>query len=68
MQATGAVVNMMDTSNVDTVLVDGRIVKAGGELVGVDLDAVLDGLAASAEGLLQRSGAAGILLTSCRHS
>jgi cytosine/adenosine deaminase-related metal-dependent hydrolase len=67
MHATGAVVNMMDTSNVDTVLVDGRVVKAGGELVDVDVHAVLDGLAASAEGLLRRSGAAGVLLTSCRH-
>jgi cytosine/adenosine deaminase-related metal-dependent hydrolase len=33
----GAVVLGMDTSNVDTVLVAGRIVKRGGDLVGVDL-------------------------------
>ncbi|MDR7482026.1 MAG: amidohydrolase family protein [Armatimonadota bacterium] len=33
----GAVVWGMDTSNVDTVLVAGRILKRGGQLVGVDL-------------------------------
>ncbi len=35
--AYGAVVLAMDTSNVDTVLIAGRIVKQGGRLVGVDL-------------------------------
>jgi cytosine/adenosine deaminase-related metal-dependent hydrolase len=33
----GAVVLGMDVSNVDTVLVGGRVVKRGGRLVGVDL-------------------------------
>ncbi|NUT34266.1 MAG: amidohydrolase family protein [Hamadaea sp.] len=65
LHAPGAVLHM-DTSNVETVLVDGRIVKAGGRLVGVDVDGVLDELAKSAEGLLRRSGARSILLASCR--
>lgn len=65
LRAPGAVLHM-DTGNVETVLVDGRIVKAGGRLVGVDVDGVLDELAKSAEGLLRRSGAPSILLTSCR--
>jgi 5-methylthioadenosine/S-adenosylhomocysteine deaminase len=64
--APGAVVQMMDTSNVETVLVDGRMVKRDGRLVGVDIDAVLDSLSRSAEGLLRRSGAPSVLLTSCR--
>jgi cytosine/adenosine deaminase-related metal-dependent hydrolase len=36
----GAVVLGMDVSNVDTVLVAGRVMKREGRLVGVDLDAV----------------------------
>ncbi|CAM3705180.1 amidohydrolase family protein [Smaragdicoccus niigatensis] len=67
LNAPGAVVHMMDTSNVETVLVDGRIVKSDGRLIDVDTDHVLDKLAASAEGLLSRSGARNIFLTSCRH-
>ena len=35
--AYGAVVLAMDTSNVDTVLIAGKIVKQGGRLAGVDL-------------------------------
>ena len=35
--AYGAVVLAMDTSNVDTVLIAGRVVKEGGRLAGVDL-------------------------------
>jgi cytosine/adenosine deaminase-related metal-dependent hydrolase len=38
--AYGAVVLAMDTSNVDTVLIGGKIVKQGGRLVGVDLNRV----------------------------
>jgi hypothetical protein len=57
----------MDTSNVETVLVDGRVVKADGQLVDVDIDGVLDELTSSAEGLLARSGARSVLLGSCRN-
>lgn len=52
----GAVVHTMDTSNVDTVIVDGQIMKQDGRMTNVDLDHVLDQLAASAAGVLGRSG------------
>ena len=54
------------TSNVETVLVDGRVVKAAGQVVDVDVHVVADKLAESADGLLCRSGARSILLSSCR--
>ena len=38
--AYGAVVLAMDTSNVDTVFIAGKMVKQGGRLIGVDLDRV----------------------------
>jgi cytosine/adenosine deaminase-related metal-dependent hydrolase len=38
--AYGAVALAMDTSNVDTVFIAGRMVKQGGRLVGVDLDRI----------------------------
>ncbi|QSR28421.1 cytosine deaminase [Nocardioides aromaticivorans] len=65
LHAPGAVLNM-DTSNVETVLVDGRTVKADGRLVGVDVRHVVDRLTESAEGLLARAGARSVVLTSCR--
>ncbi|MEU1995565.1 amidohydrolase family protein [Nocardia gamkensis] len=64
--APGAVVQHMDTSNVDTVIVDGRIVKRDGRLVGVDVEEVLQQLERSAAGLISRSRATDILLTGCR--
>ncbi|WP_280377129.1 hypothetical protein [Nocardia wallacei] len=56
----------MDTSNVDTVIVDGRIVKRDGRLLGVDVDEVLQQLERSAAGLVHRSRATGILFACCR--
>jgi cytosine/adenosine deaminase-related metal-dependent hydrolase len=38
--AFGAVVLAMDTSNVDTVFIAGKVVKQGGRLVGVDLNRI----------------------------
>jgi cytosine/adenosine deaminase-related metal-dependent hydrolase len=38
--AYGAVVLAMDTSNVDTVFIGGKVMKQGGRLVGVDLDRI----------------------------
>ncbi|MEV6336153.1 amidohydrolase family protein [Nocardia vinacea] len=65
--AAGAVVQHMDTSNVDTVIVDGRIVKREGRLLGVDVESVLQHLERSAAGLVSRSRATDILFTGCRH-
>ncbi|WP_108127289.1 amidohydrolase family protein [Saccharospirillum mangrovi] len=53
----GAVVALMDRSNVDTVLVAGQIRKWQGQLVGVDVDHLRSGLEASRDHLF---GAAGI--------
>ncbi|MGW6622044.1 amidohydrolase family protein [Nocardia sp. NPDC055002] len=64
--AAGAVVQHMDTSNVDTVIVDGRIVKRDGRLLGVDVESVLQHLEGSAVALIGRSRAGDILLTGCR--
>lgn len=64
--APGAVVTMMDTGNVEAVMVDGRLVKDNGRLLGVDVDEVLDRLAGSAADLAARAGVSDILLTSCR--
>jgi cytosine/adenosine deaminase-related metal-dependent hydrolase len=50
--AAGAVVTAMDTSNVDTVIIAGRIRKRGGELLDVDLDAVERQARASREWVL----------------
>ena len=38
--ASGAVVLAMDTSNVDTVFIAGRVMKQGGRLIGVDLNRI----------------------------
>jgi 5-methylthioadenosine/S-adenosylhomocysteine deaminase len=54
--ATGAVVTLMDTSNVVTVVVGGNVVKRDGELVGIDREQVLRRLGVSANGLFERSG------------
>lgn len=54
--AYGAIVTSMDTSNVDTVLVAGCIVKSRGRLVGVDLASHRKRLAASRDYLLEKAG------------
>ncbi|WP_157514040.1 amidohydrolase family protein [Nocardia concava] len=64
--AAGAIVQHMDTSNVDTVIVDGRIVKRDGRLLGVDVESVLQHLESSAAGLVSRSRVDKILFTGCR--
>ncbi|MFI6676717.1 amidohydrolase family protein [Kribbella sp. NPDC050470] len=66
-QATGAVVMMMDTSNVESVLIGGRPVKQDGRLLDVDVPAVVRAVEASAEGLIARSGYPDLLLGSCRN-
>src|SRR5262249_59533681 len=53
----GAVVTLMDRTNVETVIVAGKIRKWKGELLDVDLDQLRNGLAATRHFLY---GAAGI--------
>jgi 5-methylthioadenosine/S-adenosylhomocysteine deaminase len=54
--AYGAIITGMDTSNVDTVLVAGRIVKLHGRLVGVDLRRVRQEATASRDFIVGKMG------------
>ena len=54
--AAGAVVTLMDTSNVDTVFIAGKLMKRGGSLVGVDLAKIRRTVEASREAVLARAG------------
>ncbi|OHV56524.1 cytosine deaminase [Pseudofrankia sp. BMG5.36] len=64
--AAGAVVMLMDTSNVETVIIGGRVVKHAGRLVRVNVPAVVKALQRSVDGILSRSAAPRVLFTSCR--
>jgi 5-methylthioadenosine/S-adenosylhomocysteine deaminase len=63
--APGTVVTMMDTSNVRNVFIDGRLVKANGALVGVDLPRIAGLLAKSRDAVLERAKYARNILGSC---
>ncbi len=52
----GAVVTLMDTSNVDTVFIGGRVMKWRGQLVGVNVPKMLKQITASRDQLLKRAG------------
>jgi hypothetical protein len=52
--APGAIVTMMDTSNVDTVIIGGVIKKRAGKLVGVNLEKLLNDVEASRDRVLGR--------------
>jgi hypothetical protein len=52
----GAVVNLMNPSNVDTVFIAGRARKSRGNLVGIDVPRVLRLVAEARDGIVQRSG------------
>jgi len=54
--AYGGVVLSMDTSNVDTVLIAGKIVKSQGKLVGVDMNRITRLLHQSREYLVAKAG------------
>ena len=54
--APGAIVTLMDTSNVDTVFIAGKLMKRGGRLVGVDLPKLRRSIEASRDGVLSRAG------------
>jgi len=53
--APGAIVTLMDTSNVDTVLIAGKVVKRSGKLVGVDLNRIRKAVEASRDAVLARA-------------
>jgi 5-methylthioadenosine/S-adenosylhomocysteine deaminase len=63
--APGAVVTLMDTSNVDTVLIAGKLMKRGGKLVGVDLNKIRARVEASRDAVLARAGYPRNLFGSC---
>jgi len=52
----GAIVTLMDTSNVVNVFIAGRVMKWQGRLVGVDETRVVAAATAAAEGLIARAG------------
>jgi cytosine/adenosine deaminase-related metal-dependent hydrolase len=54
--AVATVVLFADTSNVDTVIVAGRVVKRGGRLLREDLRAIFERGEASQDYVLARSG------------
>jgi len=54
--AYGAIVLSMDTSNVDTVFIAGKMMKSAGKLVGVDMNRITRDLNQSREYLLSKTG------------
>jgi cytosine/adenosine deaminase-related metal-dependent hydrolase len=54
--AYSAVVQAMDTSNVDTVIIAGQIRKRQGQLIGVDLTRLRQQAQASRDYIAQRAG------------
>jgi cytosine/adenosine deaminase-related metal-dependent hydrolase len=55
-QPVAAIVIMAHPGNVDSVLVDGRFVKRDGQMISVDVGAVLDKATSSRDSLLERAG------------
>jgi cytosine/adenosine deaminase-related metal-dependent hydrolase len=51
-----AVVTGMDTSNVDTVIIGGRVMKQGGKLLHVDWPAVRASALAARDRVIEKSG------------
>ena len=63
--APGAVVTLMDTSNVATVFIAGKIMKWNGKLLGVDLKKLRQSLDRARDGILARAGYRPNLLNTC---
>jgi cytosine/adenosine deaminase-related metal-dependent hydrolase len=63
--APGAVVTLMDTSNVDAVFVAGKVLKWQGSLVGVDLNRIRRTIDKARDGLLARAKYPRNLFESC---
>ncbi|HLV82959.1 MAG TPA: amidohydrolase, partial [Devosia sp.] len=52
----GAVVTLMERSNVDTVIVDGQVKKWQGQLIGFDIDRLRTELEASRDYIFAQAG------------
>jgi 5-methylthioadenosine/S-adenosylhomocysteine deaminase len=63
--APGAIVTLMDTSNVDTVLIAGKVMKRAGKLVGVDLNKIRRTVEVSRDAVLARAKYPRNLFRSC---
>jgi len=61
----GAVVTLMDTSNVDSVFIAGKLMKWQGRLVGVDVNRILQEANKAAEGLIARANYSNSLFDPC---
>jgi len=61
----GAIATLMDTSNVDSVFIAGKVMKWQGKMVGVDVNKVLQEANKSAQGLIARSGYNNSLFDTC---
>ena len=61
----GAIVTLMDTSNVENVFIAGKVMKWQGRLVGVDVKRVIQDANKSCEGLLARGKYTRDLFGSC---
>jgi 5-methylthioadenosine/S-adenosylhomocysteine deaminase len=61
----GAIVTLMDTSNVESVFIAGKVMKWQGKMVGVDINKVLQEANKSAEGLIARSGYTNSMFDTC---
>ena len=63
--APGAVVTLMDTSNVENVFIAGKVMKWHGQLVGVDLNRIRRLTEKARDGLLARANYPRDLFGSC---
>jgi len=63
--APGAIVTLMDTSNVDTVLIAGKVMKRAGKLIGVDLNKIRRTVEVSRDAVLARAKYPRNLFRSC---
>ncbi len=63
--APGAIVTLMDTSNVDTVLIAGKVMKRSGKLVGIDMNRIRRTVEASRDAVLARAKYPRNLFGSC---
>jgi 5-methylthioadenosine/S-adenosylhomocysteine deaminase len=57
-EVDGTVVRHANPSNIDTVIANGKVLKRGGELVGIDLKALRTDVTRSLQSLRQKAGAA----------